>query len=151
MSTFRILVTGGRHYADAARVELELRAAVDVHLGPGYDPANVVLVHGDASGLDRLAAAAAERLGFRVEPHPAAWTAPCRTTCPPHHRRRRRDGTDYCPAASVYRNAQMVELGCHLALVFPGGDGTADSARRIRAAGIEVHEVGQFTASNGDR
>ena len=141
--TFRILVTGGRDYADTARVEVELRAAVEARFGSGVDPGRVVLVHGDASGLDRLAAAAARRLGFQVEPHPAAWTDPCRATCSPHHRRRRQDGTDYCPAAGVYRNAEMVELGCDLALVFPGGSGTADCARRIRAAGFPVQEVGQ--------
>ena len=141
--TVRILVTGGRDYADAERVEIELRAAVEVHLGPGVDPSRIVLVHGDAHGLDRLAAAAARRLGFQVEPHSAAWSAPCRATCSPHHRRRRWDGTDHCPAAGVYRNEEMVELGADLAIVFPGGSGTADCARRIRAAGFPVQEVGQ--------
>jgi predicted Rossmann-fold nucleotide-binding protein len=40
----------------------------------------------------------------------------------------------------------MVELGADLAIVFPGGRGTADCARRIRAAGIEIHEVRQIAA-----
>ena len=137
----RLLVTGGRDYADATRVEAELQMAIEARLGPGADPSRVVLVHGDAGGLDRLAAAAAKRLGFQVEPHRPHWTGPCRPTCPPH-RRRRRDGSDYCPAAGVYRNAEMVELGADLALVFPGGRGTADCARRIRVAGIEVLEIG---------
>ena len=150
MASLRILVTGGRDYADAARVEAELAAAVEARLGPGADPGTVVLVHGDASGLDRLAAVAGKRLGFQVEPHPADWAGPCRPTCPAppttSHRRQRRDGTDWCPAAGVYRNAEMVELGADLAIVFPGGRGTADCARRIRPAGIEIHEVGQIAA-----
>ena len=142
---FRILVTGGRDYADAERVEVELTAAVEARLGPGTDPGSVVLVHGDASGLDRMAAAAARRLGFQLEAHPADWSGPCRPDCP-DHRRRRRDGTSYCPAAGVYRNAEMVELGADLALVFPGGRGTADCSGRIRAAGIEVRHVGGSAA-----
>ncbi|MDA8183865.1 MAG: SLOG family protein [Actinomycetota bacterium] len=145
MPGVRILVTGGRDYTDADRVEAELKSAVAARLGAGVDPSQVVLVHGDAPGLDRLAAAAAKRLGFQVEAHPADWTGPCRPTCP-SHRRRRRDGTDYCPAAGVYRNAEMVELGADLAIVFPGGKGTADCARRIRAAGIAVREVARLAA-----
>ncbi|MDA8313082.1 MAG: SLOG family protein [Actinomycetota bacterium] len=140
IASFRVLVTGGRDYADAALVELELRAAVEVHLGPGYDPARVVLVHGDVSGLDRLVAAAARRLGFQVEPHPAAWISPCRATCPPH-RRRRRDGTDYCPAAGVHRNAQMVSLGADFALVFPG------AVVRPTALGASVRPASKSTRS----
>ena len=147
---FRILVTGGRDYTDAERVEAELRAAVEARLGPSADPSLVVLVHGAAAGLDRLADAAALRLGFHVEAHPADWTGPCRPSCPapprPSHRRRRRDGTDYCPAAGAYRNAEMVELGADLAIIFPGGRGTADCARRIRAAGIAVREVARLAA-----
>lgn len=145
MRNFRILVTGGRDYADAERVEAELRSAVKARLGAVTDPSQIVLVHGDASGLDRLAAAAAKRLGFQVEPHPADWAGLCRPTCPPH-RRRRRYGSDYCPAAGAYRNAEMVELGADLALVFPGGRGTTDCARRIRAAGIDTVYVEDVAA-----
>ena len=150
MPAFRILVTGGRDYADAERVEEALASVLEELAGTGIEPGKVVLVHGAASGLDRLAAAVARQLGLQVEAHPADWRAPCRSSCPappsPSHRRRRRDGTDYCPAVGVYRNADMVALGADLGLVFPGGNGTADCARRMRAAGIQVREIGRLAA-----
>ena len=62
MASLRILVTGGRDYAGAERVEVELRAVVEARLGPGADSGSAVLVHGDASGLDRLAAVSARRV-----------------------------------------------------------------------------------------
>lgn len=160
MSNFRILVTGGRDYADAGQVESVLSGVLEELVATGLGPSQVVLVHGAASGLDRLAAAAAHRLGLQVEAHPADWAGPCRPSCQspsgpspsdqspsgPSHRRRRQDGTDYCPAAGAYRNDDMVALGADLALVFPGGRGTADCARRIRAAGIEMRAVGGIAA-----
>ena len=141
MNGLRILVTGGRDYTDVVAVEVALQRVVLERLGPVADAGQVTVVHGDAGGLDRLAGAVAHRLGFAVEAHPADWVAPCRPTCPPH-RRRRRDGVAYCPAAGVYRNALMVELGADVALVFPGGRGTQDCVRRIRAAGIDLIEAG---------
>ena len=140
MAALRILVTGGRDYDDADRVETALRSVLETVLGPEPATNQVVLVHGDAPGLDRLAGAVAARLGLAVEAHPADWAGPCRPTCPPH-RRRRFDGSDYCPAAGVYRNAAMVELGADVAVAFTGGRGTSDCVRRIKAAGITLLEV----------
>lgn len=48
---------------------------------------------------------------WHIERHPAEWDAPCRGTCRPGCRRRRRDGTGYCSAAGGYRNTKMVTLG----------------------------------------
>ena len=140
MAALRVLVTGGRDYADTARVESALRSVIESLLGPDPETSQVVIVHGDAPGLDRLAGAVATRLGLAVEAHPADWASPCRPTCPPH-RRRRHDGTDYCPAAGVYRNAEMVEGGADIAVAFPGGHGTADCVRRIQSAAIALVEV----------
>jgi hypothetical protein len=141
MTDFRVIVTGGRNF-NKEWVVFDALAEV-YHSLP--DSTHMVVVHGDAGGADAAASLWAkswERTGHNVheEPHAAAWSAPCRATCPPH-RRRRYDGTSFCPAAGVYRNGEMVELGADLGLVFPGDRGTADCARRISAAGIAIRYV----------
>lgn len=62
-----ILVTGSRDWAD--------RDAVYNALLPFYEKSHtrVVLIHGDARGLDRMAAAEAERFGWTILPMPAQW------------------------------------------------------------------------------
>lgn len=124
----RIGVTGGRGFDDVALVEQALQNL----------PVDAVLVHGAASGADRLCARWWEAHGRTCDPHPADWQAPCRTSCAAGHRRRRRDGTDYCPAAGNYRNQEMVDSGLDLLIAFPGGTGTADMVRRARSRGVRV-------------
>lgn len=125
----RVLVTGSRHYTDRGRVWAVLDAAY-ARLGP------LVVVHGDASGADRLAKAWAVRragqLGWAVthEPHPADWPGPCREECrgAGGHgpRKQRRGGGTYCPAAGEYRNREMGDLGAagYAAFPLPGSAGT---------------------------
>ena len=136
MSAFRVLVTGSRSWRLAAVIRHELDQVSAEH-GP------LTVVHGAASGADALAAAYAKRCGWEVESHPADWTGPCRPTCLPGHRVDRRNGTTYCPAAGVYRNAAMVASGPDLVLAFirahsAGASGCAGVAER---AGIEVRRV----------
>jgi hypothetical protein len=74
----RLLVTGSRNFADAALMTESLLEAMD-DFCLGLD---VVVVHGNARGADRVAAAAARKLGIlEPEPHDADWEAPCRDTC----------------------------------------------------------------------
>lgn len=133
----RIGVTGGRGYRQIDRVE---RALVRY-------PLDAVLVHGAAPGADRLAALLWTGWGGKDEPHPADWSGPCKRTCRPGHRKQRPDGSDYCPAAGVYRNQEMVHSGLNLLVAFPGGTGTADMIRRARAGGIRVEVVGDVRSS----
>jgi len=146
---FRLLVTGSRTWRDAHAVTFALDAASLDALGR-----EVIVVHGACEeGADLLADRAARDLGFTVEPHPADWESPCRPECKPGHRRRRRDGTDYCPAAGNYRNEEMVRLGADVCLCFvmpcarPGwcsrrgphdSHGASDCAERAEKAGIPV-------------
>lgn len=124
----RIGVTGGRDFDDFNLVVHTLCQM----------PRDAVLVHGVASGADNLCAEWwAEIQEREVDPHPAAWDAPCRPSCKPGHRRPRRGGT-YCPAAGNYRNQEMVDSGLDLLIAFPGGSGTADMIRRARTAGVRV-------------
>ncbi|QVJ00386.1 DUF2493 domain-containing protein [Nocardiopsis eucommiae] len=114
----RIIVTGGRHYTDREVVAWEL-LAIAVQFGPGE---HITLVHGDASGADRLAASVAARAGWTTEAHPARWKTEGR-------------------AAGPFRNQRMADAGADLCIAFPGGQGTADMVRRAKTAGIPVRLV----------
>jgi hypothetical protein len=114
---FRIIVCGGRDYANYPR----LCATLD-HLLSARLPA-VTIIHGGAPGADTLAGQYAQERGLACEAYPADWV---------RHGR----------AAGPLRNTQMIREGKPDAVVaFPGGRGTADMVRQARAAGIEVREV----------
>lgn len=112
-----VAVTGGRGYRDAATVARELDA-----LGPLS-----LLVHGDASGADRLARDWARRRGVQVQPCPAAW--------------RDRDGVRDLAAGFKRNQAMLDQWRPALVLAFPGGRGTADMVARARRAGVPVRLV----------
>lgn len=113
----RILVCGGRDYADLNTIRSEMEA-----LGEAYYVDDVTIVHGAATGVDTLAGDMAAHLGFAVDEFPADWN---------RHGR----------AAGPIRNQQMLDSGVDLVVAFPGGRGTADMKRRARDAGVEVFEV----------
>lgn len=111
-----VLVTGGRAYRDAATVARTLSALPITRL-----------VHGGATGADRLAAEWARANGIADTPCPARW--------------RDRDGT-FDRAAGFKRNAEMLaQERPALVVAFPGGNGTADMVARARRAGVAVLEV----------
>lgn len=145
----RLLVTGSRRWADRTTLYTALD---DVYrtLLPGE---TLTVVHGDASGADRIAHQWCEMMHDRAgdpdpdvveEPHPADWVAPCRTSCYPNHRIPRPGGSSICRAAGNYRNQAMVDLGADRCVAFlqPGAwnKGTKDCVRRARKAGIFVVE-----------
>lgn len=148
----RVLVCGGRDYSDIKKVRAELEFVREYSVfcdslnaeRPDYRP---TIVHGAARGADALAARIAfTEFEMPTEAHIADWRGPCRPECKPGHRRPNPAGgqimpADYCPAAGVYRNQEMLESGVDLVLAFPGGTGTADMVRRARKAGIDVREV----------
>lgn len=142
----RLLVTGSRSWTDRDAITDALDDAVDT-FWPNSDPDNetIVLVHGDARGADRLAAEIwTKRWSMPTEPHPADWTGPCRRTCRHGHRRVTAAGTDtICPAAGLYRNIEMVELGADLVLAFilDSSAGASQCARLAAKAGIEVRRI----------
>ena len=138
----RVLFTGSRYaspYQDGHRATI-WSALLEVHRAYP-DGTWFTLVHGDAPGADRMAAAYAAHLGWAVEPYPADWDGPCGDRCQPNHRtaRRGRPGT-YCPAAGAYRNQRMVDLGADVCVATPMrySRGTRDCVRRAKAAGIPV-------------
>lgn len=134
----RILVTGGRNYADIDMVETLLVGAA-WRLGP-CEPSDIVLTHGDCKrylengqfdptrSADQLAAQVADRLGWTLDPKPV----------------KKADYARWGKRAPLERNTTMVALGPDLCVVFPGGNGTADCARKARKAGIPIISV-EFT------
>ncbi len=132
----KILVTGGREYGKT-KGEREalwhtLRDQVEPHDKYfGY----VVIIHGGCKrrvildgyyqyiGADYLAGEWAKLCGYRCEEYPADWE-------------------EYGKAAGPIRNQQMIDEGKpDLAIVCPGGKGTADMVARLKKAGIPIVEV----------
>jgi len=109
----RLLVCGGRDFEN----KLGLYAALDaVHRKKPI----TVLVHGGATGADRLAGLWASENKVRVEVYAADW-----------------DGQG--KAAGPIRNQRMIDHGKpDAAVAFAGGSGTADMVRRLESAGIKV-------------
>lgn len=115
----RVLVCGGRNYADESAVF----TALDHVCGLAAFGAMTV-IQGGATGADELAR---RWCALRCMPYinvPADWTRLGR-------------------AAGPIRNQRMIDQHApDLALAFPGGSGTVDMVSRARKAGIEVREVG---------
>jgi hypothetical protein len=112
----RVVVCGGREFAD--------RQFLFGTLDRLRDERGITLViAGGARGADTFAAewAAARSIECRV--YEADWAALGRSAGP-------------------IRNQRMLDEGKpELVVAFPGGRGTADMIRRVRAAGVEVIEA----------
>lgn len=109
----KLLVCGGRDFTDRAFVFACLdRADAKRRV--------MLLAHGAARGADALADEWAEARGISRLPFPADWEA-------------------HGKAAGARRNAEMLAaFAPDGAVAFPGGPGTADMVRRLRAAGVPV-------------
>lgn len=112
---FKILVCGGRKYADHVTVAKVLSEAIGEQRWP-------IIIQGGAPGADRLAKAWAAAEQHHCVELPACWV-------------RWKNG------AGPIRNRMMLELGPELVVAFPGGAGTRDMVAKAKAAGIPVIEV----------
>lgn len=154
---FRLLVTGSRDWTDTVllREVLDDIAVTACQAGatelvvvhgacyPSAERSSNVRPHRSADWLAQLwVTRLTHPLTVRPEPHPAAWTAPCRSTCRPGHRRERRSGS-ICPYAGKYRNQLMVDLGADLGVAFwlNQSSGTGDCISRMKRAGIRVRRA----------
>jgi hypothetical protein len=120
----RVLVTGSRTWTDNAVI----RDALAPFRAPG-----AVLVHGDAPGADRIAAAIWRSWGLGTEPHPAHWA---------QHGR----------AAGFLRNRHMVALGADVCVAFirdhsRGAGHTAALAERAGIPTIRHHQGANAAAA----
>lgn len=116
-ASIRVLVCGGRDFADAAAIDRALN---------GLAKSAVIdcIIEGNARGADRLAGFWARKRGIPNLKFNADWIA-------------------HGKAAGPIRNQRMLDEGRpDLVIAFPGGRGTADMVRRAREAGVEVVEAG---------
>ena len=114
----RVLVCGGRDYADRAAVFGALDA-VRQRTSPGA----LQVIQGGAGGADALARAWCRIMRVPCVTEPAEWE---------RHRK----------AAGPIRNQKMIDTYApELVLAFPGGRGTADMVSRAENAGISVERA----------
>ena len=119
----RILVCGGRDYANWFRVYRTLDALLWKH-------GTLTVIHGGAKGADALAAGWCARRVRRETPGMIETIE------------ERADWKAHGKAAGPIRNARMIEEHKpDLVLAFPGGRGTADMCAKARAAGVKVMEI----------
>jgi hypothetical protein len=113
----RILVCGGRDYADQAM----LFGALDMQA----EQSRILrIIQGGASGADQLARFWCYSRKVRYDNYPADWNK-------------------HGKAAGPIRNQQMLDEGRPtMVFAFSGGRGTADMVRRAKAAGVSVHYFG---------
>lgn len=127
MKLRRILFTGTRDWADRKPIETAFAALEKAAKERGYEPAQLVLVHGDARGADALAAKVAKERGWQVEPHPIT------------DEHRKKYGVN---AAPIMRNEEMAKLGAWCCLAAWNGErkgigaGTIDCFARATKHGI---------------
>lgn len=109
----RVVVTGGRDYAESATVYATLDS-----LGV------TALAHGCASGADSLAWDWARKRGAVMRLYPADWEIGPR-------------------AGPLRNQHMLTDFKPDLVVAFPGGKGTADCVRRAKRLGIPVHHAGR--------
>ncbi len=129
MKRVAILVTGSREWTDMPAVLSRLQAVRDA-----IEPGELVVIHGDAPGLDRIADRCAMAMGAtRALAMPAQWDK-------------------HGKAAGAMRNSEMVKVlialrrcgyECHaLAFPLPNSRGTWDCVKQARKAGFDPVIVG---------
>ena len=107
----KVLVCGGRNYADRKKV-FEILDAIQ--------PKPDCIIEGGAKGADRLAREWAANAFVRVETYDADWKR-------------------YGHAAGPLRNKRMlIEGEPDLVIAFPGGRGTANMTAKAEQYGVDV-------------
>jgi hypothetical protein len=115
----KVMITGSREWRDPGPI---LHALREAQMDIAILPEDMMLLHGDARGCDRLGARLARSLGWNVESYPADWRT--------HGR-----------AAGAIRNRRMLTVGkpeLVLAFPLPSSRGTYDAIRQARQLGIRV-------------
>lgn len=112
----RVLVCGGRDYADFQRLS-------DVLYGLLRDRVITTIISGHARGADQLAEAWAREASVDCVVFPANWDK-------------------FGRSAGAIRNRQMLTEGKpDLVVAFPGGAGTANMVKQATKAGVGVMEI----------
>src|SRR4051812_2287146 len=132
----RPLGPGDRHWYAPDLAEQVLNRLI-LRYGPG-----LVIIHGDATGIDRSFAEACGELGIDQEAHPARWDE---LEHPEAVIRYDRRGRPYNANAGPVRNAELVAAGAAMCLAFhraiTASRGTRDCVRRALGAGIPTYLI----------
>jgi len=129
----KVLVCGGRHYSDRAKV-FEVLDYLHLNRKP-----ITLLIHGAATGADKLGEEWANDRGVEPDAYPAAWGD---LSAKGAVIKSRKDGSSYNANAGPTRNSKMLALGKpDFVVAFPGGDGTANMISQARMAGVRVFEI----------
>lgn len=105
-----ILVSGGRNYADEDAVDSTMSAVI------GDTPKdNVIVIHGNARGADKLVDAWCKRNHIHTAKVDALWDS-------------------WPMSAGPKRNSIMLLLQPDTFVAFPGGRGTKDMVEKVRKA-----------------
>lgn len=135
----RLVVTGGRAYADTVMVDYALDTLHQMY-GIG------LLIQGDAAGADRLCKNWAITRNVPRLDMPARWWDIER---PGAVIRTRRDGSKYDAAAGLLRNQEMIDVGHpDYAVAFAGGTGTADMVERIKRVDLPLWDLRAYWSSS---
>lgn len=126
----KVLVCGSRKFNDP------LTATATIVKRVAALPEYTLVIQGDAGGADRIAAAAAKRVGLGVMSFPADWerhSLDCRC----------REHLGWCREAGKRRNLKMLDEEPDLVIAFWNGSstGTLHTITKARARGIEVEVV----------
>jgi hypothetical protein len=112
----RIVVTGGRDYADSEFIDVAL---TELHIRSGIEE----LAHGAASGADYLCGLWARENAVPVKPYPANWGR-------------------YGNSAGPIRNGFMLDdFKPDAVVAFPGGRGTRGCMRAAEARSVPVFDL----------
>lgn len=125
----RVVVCGSRKFADP------LKATATIVGRVAALPSDVVLIHGDAAGADRLAGTAAERAGISVVKFPADWET--------HLDDCRCKGYGWCREAGKRRNLLMLDQQPYLVIAFWNGQstGTLHTISNARSRGLPLEVI----------
>lgn len=133
MSEIKVLVTGDRWWTKWEPIVKTLETLPKVL---GVLPEEILIIHGDCRGADRMAGIVAKELGMKVDENPAHW-----------------NHTEKCPrgcsevvgkAAGALRNGLMIlkHPDIHLGIAFhvriEKSRGTANMVARLEDHGVEV-------------
>lgn len=124
---FRLLVAGGRNFYDYEFIDTTLTNWYDEI--SWLETSGLIVVHGDAAGVDRIAAQWAKYNSFPTEAHEAKWK-------------------ELGKAAGAIRNQEMLEAGIDYAILFPGGFGTANMKHLLVKAKVPFREVQEVLDSD---
>lgn len=124
----RLVVTGGRKFNDMDLLHAGM-CQISTMMGARIE----LVIHGNATGADKLADAWAMFQGIPRLPFAAKWTE---IHIPGARIRWGKHGF-YNALAGIWRNQEMIDEGKPTAyLAMPGGTGTADMIARCRTAGL---------------